>query len=174
MKRKPTSRRDVSKLFSKLFEYGMALRPLDYGLSHLKGYIGTRKSNLFKHGVVQYSRHLTKGEVESYELVPLDPNWPPHLKAGFNAFVQSVVNAFSETGLYSYENKRGYTLSLTESTRPGVDFQVTSFDEKMSPVGHRDYNDFDRAVAEFWGALSTAERTQWILRTANIEGEGPG
>lgn len=168
MKRRPTSRRDVSKLF----EYGMALRPLDYGLSHLKGYVGTRKSNLFKHGVVQYARHLTKGEVESYELVPLDPQWPANHKAGFNAFVQSVVNEFSDTGLYSYENVRRHTtLSLTESTRPGVDFQVTSFDEEMRPVGHRDYNDFGDAVGEFWGALLPEERTRWILRAVNIEGE---
>lgn len=172
MKRRSVTRRDVSKVF----EYGMALRPLNYGLTSLKGYVGARRSNLFKHGVVQYSRHLTKGEVESYELIPLDPQWPANQKAGFNAFVQRVVNEFSDTGLYSYENERRHTtLSLTESTRPGVEFQVTSFDEEMRPVGHRDYNDFDEAVGEFWGALSAEERKRWILRAVNIEGErGPG
>lgn len=149
----------------------MPLRPLTYGLTSLKGYVSARKSNLFKHGVVQYSRHLTKSEVENYELVPLDPNWPGHLKAGFQAFLQDVINEFSDAGLYSYQHRRGYTLSLTESTRPGVDFQVTSFDENMTPVGHRDYNDFERAVAEFWGALPAAERTQYIRRAVNIEGE---
>ena len=162
-RRDPTSR--------KLYEYGMALRPLNYGLTSLNGYAAARKSNVFKHGVVQYSRPLSKSEVENYDLVPLDPQWPAHSKQGYEAFLQLVMNEFSDTGLYSYKDKRGNTLALTESTRPNIDFQVTSFDQDMTPVGHRDYNDFDRAVREFWGALPANERKQWISRIVGIEGE---
>lgn len=151
----------------KLYEYGATLRPPDHSTVPQEGWTGTRPSSVFKHGVVQYSRYLTQQEIDAFQLVALDPYWPANMRKGLDAYTQMVINEFT-----SY-NPEGYSITdslgtrvLSNSTRPGIDFQVTDFDTNMIPTGHRDYNDFAEAVREeFWSRL-TRQETERIIRQA--------
>jgi hypothetical protein len=126
---------------------------------------------VFGHGVIAFERWLPEHVVEAFELVSLDPSSPANLRLGVEAFLRRARLEFSERDLLSATSSRyGYTVALTRSTYPGVDFQVTTFDERMTPTGHRDYGDFDEAAMEIWSALSRDERRKTIRAAAGIEG----
>jgi hypothetical protein len=97
--------------------------------------------------VVAYERPLKKATIESFDLWPLDPMDPMNVRLVGEAWRKHVYHTFVENNeLFSVVDQRGHTWSITMSTRPGVDFQVTMFDARMRPTGHLDFNDFERAA----------------------------
>lgn len=53
----------------------------------------------------------------------------------------------------SYGDEVRFTSSLTKSARPGARYQVTDF-EGDEPIGHREYQDLDEALAGLWDVAS--------------------
>lgn len=131
----------------KKYEYLAKLRPITI-FTVPKGFSGQRRSKdpkRFPHGVVIYDKPLSRADVESFELAPLDPHDPINLRKISNLIVHEVMMKFSEKEYYVMPTNFG-TMGLTISSRPGVEYQVTYFDKKMQPTGHEEFNDFGEAA----------------------------
>lgn len=131
----------------KKYEYLAKLRPITI-FTVPKGFSGQRRSKdpkRFPHGVVIYDKPLSRADIESFELAPLDPHDPINLRKISNLIVHEVMMKFSEKEYYVMPTNFG-TMGLTISSRPGVEYQVTYFDKKMQPTGHEEFNDFGEAA----------------------------
>ena len=139
----------------KRYEYGVTLRPPSRG-NVPDGFVGKRGDDGYNFGVVQYTKPLSRADVEHYNLVPIDPGDPANLRAARDAFHARVLDTFSDQDIFVVENdqRRGV---LTWSTRPDVEWQLTYFDAKGVPTGHDDFNDFDKAVGALFGFMPPEE-----------------
>lgn len=137
-------------LLSKIYEYGLLLRPVSRATVPA-GYVGFRDDGKYKHGVVQSSRSLRRADVKHFDLDPLDPLDPINVRKRLDAYHEKVYQAFSYDDIYLIKMSGGQQVTLTYSARPGVEYQLTYWDENEQPTGHIDLNDFDAAVRELWG-----------------------
>ena len=139
-------------VFRGQFTYALTLRPASFatvpaGFTELGP-----PTDDYPHGTVSYERPLRSGDIEHFDLEPLDPDDPMIWKRAFQAYRDEVYRTFSETKGFEQPAAGGrYTLSY--STRPGVTFQVTMWQEDWTPTGHLDINDFGEAVRLLWGAM---------------------
>lgn len=141
----------------KLYEYALTLRPVSFATVP-KGFASFRQDSKYPHGVVQYEKPLSRANIEHFDLLPLDPLDPINVGKRYAAFKEKVLDKFSQKNIYVIEQPDGTKSSLTYSTRQGVDYQFTFWDENEQPTGHIDVNDFDEAVKLLWGEELRAKR----------------
>lgn len=132
----------------KLYEYALTLRPVSR-TTVPEGFVAFRNDPKWSHGVVQYDRPLSRRDIEHFDLEPLDPLDPINLKRSMDRFKEVLYEEFAEKDIVVLPTRSGKA-SLTWSTRPDVEFQVTYWDKEGTPTGHIDFNDFDRAAYEMY------------------------
>lgn len=132
----------------RVFEYALTLRPVSH-VTVPAGYLAFRNDPIWKHGVVQYARPLPRADIEHFDLEPLDPLDPINLRRSMDQFVDTVYQEFSEKDIVVLPTDYGKK-SLTWSTYPDVEFQVTQWSREGVPTGHIDFNDFEEAVKEMY------------------------
>jgi len=124
-------------------------------------------------GTVTYKRPPPRDALESYELEPLDPDDPWVIRRGLQTYRDQVYERFSDTNGYEQADSDGRRVTLSYSTRAGVEYQITYWLPDWTPTGHLDLNDFDEAVRALWSALPKEERRQrmvdavWRARQGN-------
>lgn len=136
----------------KLYEYASTLRPVSFATVP-EGIVSFRRDAAWPHGVVQYAKPLSRADVEHFSLVPLDPADPINVKKRYAAFKERVYLEFAEHDIVVMPTRYG-KMSLTYSTRPGVEFQLTRWSHDETPVGHMDLGGFDEAVRAMWMAAT--------------------
>jgi len=115
-------------------------------------------------GYAEYDRPLTKAEISDYELTPMDMRSSKGMtmeewdrldeleKYAAQGDVQdAIVNDFAKENYgksFYYETSNGGRVMISPSTRDGVDFQATYFNNKSQPTSHRDINDV-RELADY-------------------------
>lgn len=150
----------------RLFEYVSLLRPAGVATTP-PGAVGFRPSRdpRYPHGVVQYERPLRRADIDHFDLLPVDPMDPVNVRRILDAWRREAMERFvAGNDALRVEEGDGTTAfrTLTYSTRPGVEFQVTFWKPsgrfgrgRVEPTGHLDVNDFDRAAVEM---LTRGER----------------
>lgn len=139
----------------KLYEYVLLRRPFGFATvpSNFVAFRPSRNKD-YPHGVVQYSKPLSRRDVEAFELMPLDPLDPINVMRVRDAWRERMKERFSTREMLNVEDEQilGFRL-LTYSTRPGVEYQVTTFQRmgprgkgRAEPTGHIDFNELDRAI----------------------------
>lgn len=140
----------------KVYEYALTLRPVSFATVP-KGFIDFRSDPKWRHGVVRYGKPLSRDDIEHFDLEPLDPLDPINVMRRLQAFRDRVYLEFAEKQIVVLPTSTG-KVSLTYSTRPGVDFQMTYWTPDEVPTGHLDLNDFDEAARALWGATTPEGR----------------
>lgn len=142
----------------KVYEYVLLRRPYSFATAPTGNLVGFRKSinASYPHGVVQYSKPLSRRDVEAFELMPLDPLDPINVMRVRDRWRDMVRERFIDGGREMFnvdDSQTGGFRVLTYSTRPGVEFQVTHFVRlgpkgrgRPEPTGHFDFNEFERAA----------------------------
>lgn len=128
---------------SKLYEYALTLRPVSH-VTVPAGYVAFRNDPKWPHGVVQYSKPLSRLDIKHFDLEPLDPKDPINLIREMDAFHDVAMQEFSDKDIIVLPTSYG-KISLTRSARPDAEFQVTHWREGQ-PTGHEGYDDFDEAI----------------------------
>lgn len=158
----------------KLYEYVMLRRPYGFATVPSGNFVGHRPSidpKQWPFGVVQYDKPLSKRDVDSFELLPLDRFDPINVRRVIEAWRDHVRERFVEGNREMMnvddEEIQGFRV-LTYSTRPGVDYQVTTFQRmgprgkgRAEPTGHMDFNDFDKAADALF---SRAKRAEFVAK----------
>lgn len=148
------------RLFRKRFTYALTRRPAT-PTTVPKGFIDLGPATTgHPHGVVSYAKPLSKDAIESFELEPLDPDDPRVLKRARQVYREQVYKRFSDTNGFDQVDDRGGHTTLSYSTRPGVEYQVTFWTPEWEPTGHLDLQDFDEAVSALWRVMPKADRQQ--------------
>lgn len=131
---------------TKQFKYAPAYRP-PTSTNMPKGFseVGPPTKE-HKFGTVAYGRPLTSQELDSFELLPLDPKHPRNVKKSYEGFKERFMNDFSESGVFDVKGRA----VVTNSARPEGGFQVTYMDG-AKPTGHEFFNDFDDLSRFVWG-----------------------
>lgn len=85
-------------------------------------------------------------------------------------FIADARATFERKGVVvveSYGNEVRFTSVLTRSARPGVNYQVTDF-EDGEPIGHREFEELGAALFELWDVSSP--RTKGVPPMPNPRG----
>jgi hypothetical protein len=151
----------------KLYEYALTLRPVSFATVP-PGFVAFRQDPDWPHGVVRYNKPLSRADIEHFDLAPLDPLDPINLLRNKELFIADVYAEFSEKDVVVFRTRYGGRKSLTWSTRPGVDYQVTFWDGD-TPTGHIDFNDFEKAAWELYPG--TPWRPYWERRISYAQRE---
>lgn len=102
-----------------------------------------------KFGTVEYNRPLSSQELDSFELVPLDPNHPRNIKKSFEDFQTRFVDEFSSSGETYRSKENGLVVTPNLS---GDGWQVTHFTKSGEPMGHEVITDFDELSRLVWSS----------------------
>lgn len=147
-------------VFRKRFTYALTRRPASTTtVPHSFVELGPATAAL-PFGTVTFERPLPRGEIEAFELEPLDPDDPIVLKRARQIYRDEVYETFTRTNGFAQPDAEGGHTTLSYSTREGVTFQVTFWQPDWTPTGHLDVNDFDEAVGSLWSSMPKAERRQ--------------
>lgn len=118
----------------RLFEYALTLRPVSHATVP-SGYVAFRNDPAWPHGVVQYDRPLSRRDIEHFDLEPLDPQDPVHLRREMDTFHEVATEEFADEDVIVLPTDYG-KVSLTRSARPDAEFQVTFWNVQRQPTGH--------------------------------------
>ena len=132
---------------AKTYQYKMLYRPPQFAAPKGWRFVEGSVNNENKFGVIEFDKPLSRSDIESFQLEPLDPADPINVKKRNDALRQEVINNLSDRDTLAYIDRHTGRISMLspDPRKPGK-FRITRFENDGTPSGHDEYSDLQEAI----------------------------